>query len=244
MSEAIAFGERAPSRQPLVGRWFYLFMSLFLVAIVVFGFSHTVPFDLAAPDFPVMLMVHAGVFTAWIVLFVAQPALVVRGSLRLHRRLGWLGAGLAVAMVLLGLGAVMMALWADHVPDFYPHGLFLARGVLSMVLFGGLVGAGVALHRQGEWHKRLMLCASIVVMVPGLERGMPIPLFGAVWPIVVDGVVDLLALAGPAVDLLVRGRVHPAYLWGVGAIVGTQLVVDALAFSPVAPILLRTVGTH
>lgn len=244
MSEAIASGGRVTRRQPLVGRWFYLFMSLLLVAIVVFGFSHTVGFDLAAPDFPVMLMVHAGVFTAWIVLFVAQPALVVRGSLRLHRRLGWMGAGLAVAMVVSGLGAVMMALWTDHVPEFYPHGLFLARGVLSMALFGGLVEAGVVLRRRGEWHKRLMLCASIVVMVPGLERGMPIPLFGAVWPVVVDGVVDLLALAGPAVDLLVRGWVHPAYLWGVGAIVGTQMVVDAVAFSPLAPMLLRAVGAH
>ncbi len=244
MSETIGIAGSATSGPPRVGRWFYLAMSLVLVAIVVFGFSHTVPFDLAAPDFPMLLMVHAGVFTAWVLLFVAQPALVVRGSLRLHRRLGWLGAGLAVAMLVVGGLALLLALWSDHVPDFYPHGLFLVRGFLALALFAGLVVAGVALRRRGEWHKRLMLCAAIVVVGPGLERALPIPLLGAVWPLVADGVLDLLALAGPAVDWIVRGRVHPAYGWGVGGIVGTQLVVDAVAYSPMAAVLLGLVGAH
>lgn len=244
MSETTFIAGGAPRRPPRVGRWFYLGMSVLLIAIVALGFSHTVPFDLAAPDFPVALMVHAAVFTAWVVLFVAQPALVVRGSLRLHRRLGWVGAGLAVAMVVMGGLAVLMGLWTDHVPPFYPHALFLARGLLGLALFAGLVAAGVALRGRGEWHKRLMLCATIVVVVPGLERAMPIPLFGAVWPAVVDGVVDLLALAGPAVDLLVRGRVHPAYVWGVGAIVVVQVLVDALAYSPLALPMLRLVGAR
>ncbi len=242
MIETIAMGGSATNRPPQVGRWFYLGMSLALVAIVVLGFSQTVPFDLAAPDFPALLTVHAAVFTAWVLLFVAQPALVVRGSLRLHRRLGWLGVGLAVAMVGLGGSAILLGLWSGHVPGFYPHGLFLVRGFLALILFAGLVAGGVVLRRRGEWHKRLMLCAAIVVVGPGLERALPLPLFGALWPLVADGVLDLVALAGPAVDWIVRGRVHPAYGWGVGAIVGTQVVVDAVSYSPLAALLLRFAG--
>ncbi len=238
MSATISAADDASGRPPRVGRLFYLAMSLVLVAIVVFGFSHTVPFDLAAPDFPMLLVVHAGVFAAWVLLFVAQPALVVRGSLRLHRRLGWMGAGLTVVMLVMGGSALLLGLWSGHVPPFYPHGLFLVRGFLGLALFAGLVVAGVALRRRGEWHKRLMLCAAIVVVAPGLERALPLPLFGALWPLVADGVLDLLALAGPAVDRAVRGRVHPAYRWGVGAIVGTQAVVDAVSYSPLAPVLL------
>jgi hypothetical protein len=71
---------------------------------------------------------------------------------------------------------------------------------------------------------------------------MPIPLLGPYWFVVVDAVVDLIALAGPAVDLVYRRRVHPAYVSGVGAIVLGQVIVDVLAPSPVATALLHAVG--
>jgi hypothetical protein len=89
-----------------------------------------------------------------------------------------------------------------------------------------------------------MLCASIAVIVPGIERALPIPLLGAAWPYAADATIDLLALAGPANDLLTRGRIHPACLWGIGAIVAGQLIVDLLAPSPIATILLHLVGAH
>ncbi len=225
-----------------VGRRFYLTMSLVLAAIVIFGFSHTLPGDFAAPDFPPVLVLHGAVFLTWVLLFVAQPALVARGSLALHRKLGWFGAGLACLMVVMGAGAVLLALQQGSIPPFYPHGLFLVRGLLGISLFAGLVAAGIAKRREADWHKRLMLCASIVVIGPGLERALPIPAFGAWWPMVADGVTDLLALTGVAVDLAVRHRVHPAYLWGVGAIVATQAAIDLLASSPLAGLLLRAMG--
>ena len=218
---------------------FYLVMTVVLMAIVVFGFSHTVPGDLQVPDFPVLLVVHGAIFGAWVLVALAQPALVMNGSLALHRRLGWVGVALAVAMVVLGASAVVLALWADSVPPFYPHGLFVIRGLIGLVVFAALVGAAVARRRQAGWHKRLMLCASIAVIVPGLERAMPLFLFGARWPFVVDGVVDALLLAGPIVDWVVRRRIHPAWLWGGGVIVGGQVLVYALAPSPVAQAMLH-----
>ncbi len=237
MSDAI------PNTVPRVGRSFYLVMSLVLAAIVTYGFSHTVPGDFADPGLPPLLWLHAAVFVAWVLLFVAQPSFVARGSIALHRRLGWIGAGLAAAMVAMGGMAILFALRADTIPPFYPHGLFLTRGVIGLAVFAGLVAAGVAQRRRAEWHKRLMLCAAIVVILPGLERALPIPLIGPAWPFVVDGLAVLIALAGPACDLVVRRRIHPAYLWGVGTIVAGQGLVDALAPSPLATSALRMLGT-
>jgi hypothetical protein len=229
-------------RKARAGRPFYLVMSLVLAAIATFGFSHTVPGDLVAPGLPPLLQLHAAVFVAWVLLFVAQPAFVLQGSIALHRKLGWIGAGLAVAMIAMGASAILLALRADAVPPFYPHGLFLVRGIFGLAVFGGLVAAGVLYRRKAEWHKRLMLCASIVVIVPGLERALPIPLLGPSWPFFVDGLAVVIALAGPVCDLVARGRVHPAYYWGVGTIIGGQLLVDVLSPSPLAAAGLQVLG--
>ena len=234
----------AEPRRVAPPRRFYLVMALVLTAIVAFGFSHTIPGDLASPGFPPFLVVHGVVFATWMLLFIAQPALVSRGALGLHRRLGWFGAGLAVAMVALAAGAILAALFADHVPPFYPHGLFLARGFFGLLVFAGLVIAGIVQRRRAEWHKRLMLCASIVVIAPGLERALPIPDMGPNWPYIADGLILALAAAGPIVDLVTRRRIHPAYVWGVGAILSGQIAVDLIAASPLAPTLLHLIGAH
>ena len=87
-----------------------------------------------------------------------------------------------------------------------------------------------------------MLCASIIIIGPGLERALPLPLFGAQWPFVADGLTDLLVLAGPAVDLVVRHRVHPAYLWALASVVTTQIATDLLAPSAVTASVLKALG--
>ena len=71
---------------------------------------------------------------------------------------------------------------------------------------------------------------------------MPLSLFGDGWPFAVDGLIDAIALAGPVTDLATQRRVHPAYLWALGAIIGGQLAVYALAPSGVAAFLLHALG--
>jgi hypothetical protein len=230
-------GLQAPGR-------FYLVMALVLTAIVVFGFSHTIPYDLAAPGFPLFLVVHGVVFSAWMLLFIAQPAVAAYGSIALHRRLGWFGAGVATSMAVLASGAILLALWSDHLPSFYPPGLFVFRGFTGVATFSGLVVAAIRLRRRPQWHKRLMLCASIIVIAPGLERSLPVPMMGPFWYYGVDGLVLALAAAGPVFDLLTQRRIHPAYLWGVGAILSGQIFVDLVVASPLAPLVVRLVGGH
>ena len=231
---------RQPSRT--VGRPFYLGLSLLMAAVIVGGFSTTVPGDFTGtPALPLLLHVHGAVFTTWVLLFVAQPAFIARGSVALHRRVGGFGAVLALAMVVMGLAATFYAVHYHFVPSFFPPAIFLVMNGLGILVFGGLVAAGIVNRRRAEWHKRLMMCATISILGPGLGRLLPMDSFGAAAPLVMFGVILLFALAGPVADLLVRRRIHPAYYWGVATIVVSELAIPPLAFSPVGAALLQLV---
>ncbi|WP_395444181.1 hypothetical protein [Caulobacter sp. UC70_42] len=113
--------------------------------------------------------------------------------------------------------------------------------MLGILAFAGLIAGGVALRRKAEWHKRLMLCATITILGPGLGRLLPMPSFGEAAPLVMFGVILLFGLAGPVADLVTRKRVHPAYAWGLVAIVLSNVLVAPLAFSPLGQTLLALV---
>lgn len=221
------------------GRPFYLIMSLVMAAVIVIGFSQTVPGDFApTPGLPLLLHVHGAIFTLWVFLFVAQPAFIVRGSLKLHRQVGMLGAALAGAMVVMGLAATLFSIRHHMVPSFFPPGIFLVMNSLGILVFGGLVCAGVALRRQTEWHKRLMLCATVTLLAPALGRALPMDSFGDFAPLVMFAVVLVFALIGPAYDLMSARRIHPAYIWGVATIVTYAILIPPLGFSgPIAGLL-------
>jgi uncharacterized membrane protein YozB (DUF420 family) len=217
---------------------FYLVMSLAMAAVIIAGFSRTVPDDFTAGSkFPLLLAIHGTVFTLWIVLFVAQPAIVARGSLKLHRRIGWIGAALAFAMFVMGIAATLFAIRFNAVPSFFPPPLFLVMNTIGIAVFGGLVTAGVMLRKKAEWHKRLMLCATISILGPGIGRLLPMESFGRAAPMVMFAAILVFGLAGPIYDMIIRRRVHPAYIWGVSTIVISMVVTGPIAFTPAASAL-------
>ena len=231
-----------PRATPQVGRRFYLIMALAMAAVFVAGFSTTVPGDFApSPGLPLLLHIHGAVFTCWVLVFVAQPAFIARGSLKLHRKVGMFGAVLAAAMVVMGLAATFYAVRYHLVPSFFPPSIFLVMNGIGILVFGGLVAAGVTLRRKSEWHKRLMLCATVSILGPGLGRLLPMDSFGKAAPLVMFGVIALFAFAGPVVDLIVRRRIHSAYFWGVGAVLISMILIGPLAFSPPALALLKVI---
>ena len=223
-----------------VGRPFYLIMSIVMAVVIIAGFSQTVPDDFTrTPGLSLLLHVHGAIFTLWVFLFVAQPAFIARGTIKLHRQVGMFGTVLAGAMVVMGLAATLFSIRYHMVPSFFPPGVFLVMNSLGILVFGGLVGAGVALRRHAEWHKRLMICATVMLLAPALGRLLPMDSFGDFAPLVMFAVVLLFALAGPAFDLMATRRVHPAYIWGVAVIVVYAVAIPPLAFSPPIPELLR-----
>lgn len=51
----------------------------------------------------------------------------------------------------------------------------------------------------------------------------------------------LFAFAGPVADLTVRRKIHPAYYWGVAAILISMAIIPPVAFSPVGGVALAIV---
>lgn len=232
-------------RSAVVGRPFYLGMSVVMAAVFIGGFGKTVPGDFTdTPALPLLLHVHGAVFTLWVLLFVAQPAFIARGSVALHRKIGWLGAGLAAMMLVMGVAATLFTVHYDYIPSFFPPAIFLVMNLIGIGVFAAFVFAGIALRKRSEWHKRLMLGATVSILGPGLGRLLPMPEFGAAAPLVLFGVGMVFALAGPVADLVVRRRVHPAYYWVVCTIAVSQLAIAPLAFSPIGSELLAVVRGH
>ena len=57
----------------------------------------------ANPPRPLLLWMHGAAFSTWIVFYIAQSGLVRVRKVSVHRALGWFGAALATAMVMLGV---------------------------------------------------------------------------------------------------------------------------------------------
>ena len=213
-------------------RRFFLVMAVAVGATVFAGFGLDFRrFDWDFSGLPLHVHLHGAVFSAWILLYMLQNWLVDRGSIALHRRLGVLAAGLAAVMVVVGVATTILAIELHRVPSFFPPGVFLMLDLLGIGGFGALTAAAIAMRHQPDWHKRLMLCGTLLVMSPALGRLLPMPALGAYGPAAVFIAMVLYVIAAIAFDLRLRGTVHPAYWWGGGVLVVTQVLVGPLGFS-------------
>ncbi len=167
---------------------------------------------------PFYLHVHGLIFSTWIAFFLAQATLVAARRTDVHRKLGWIGAGLAALMVVVGTSAGILSGQRDVAAGQEDAALaFLTVPLFSMVVFLALVAAAVSLRRQTETHKRLMLLATISLLDAPLARWPGGPSLFQVYVL-----MDLLIVAGVLYDVVTRRRVNPAYLWGGVLIVGGQ----------------------
>ena len=215
--------------QPLLRTWrfFFVIMACAMAVTVFAGFAPTFylrgSFVQTRP-MSVLLHVHGVVFSAWISLFLIQTLLIARGSRRLHQRLGWIGAGIAGAMIILVTAAVIEQL--RRVNGFPPPPLALALSAFDIVVFAGLVGAALYCRKRSDWHKRFMLSATIILLGAPMFRFI-IHFVGigdmAKVSIVSTLLVDAFFLPCFAYDLLTRRRIHPAYLVALVLIVLDQV---------------------
>ncbi len=199
---------------------FFRKMAIGLSLFIILGF---IQFSLRGfvdiPAAPVWVHLHGVVFVSWLALIVTQSTLAERGSLQLHRRLGWAGAGLAALMVVLGAYTGIKAIELHRVPPFFTNAHFLVLTNFGMLVFGGVVAWAIVMRRRTDWHRRLMLTATVLLLEPALGRVLPMPLLGD-WGQAVELVLQLGVFAiAFAHDRRTRGAVHPALLWGAGVLV-------------------------
>ena len=209
-------------------RAFFGTMSIVILLIVFVGFMRT--FYLASyfgrPALSPLRVVHGTAFTSWVVLFAVQTTLIAAGRRDVHRKLGYAGAVLATIMIGLGLVLAIDSARAGHAPPGLPPLGFLIIPVFDMLVFAPLVAAAVYYRNQAAMHKRLMLIATVSLLGAAMARVTGTP--GAGGPLVFFGVPDLLLVCGAIYDRRTRGSVHPAYKWGGGLVVGSQVVRLAL----------------
>ncbi|MDH5263707.1 MAG: hypothetical protein OEX21_03035 [Betaproteobacteria bacterium] len=215
----------------LAERRFYGAAALVAALIAFVGFAPTYYLKgvFGAPALKALVHVHGIVMTLWILLFFAQVALVAARRVDLHRRLGVAGAALAAIVVVVGIATAIDGARRGVSPGPPPL-VFLAIPIGVALVFGLFVGAAVLLRRRSDWHKRLMLLASIAILTPAIAR-LPVEAIHAGGIVLFFALTDLLAIACAAYDAARNKRLHPAFGWGTLGLVLAQVGMLVLAGS-------------
>jgi hypothetical protein len=152
---------------------FFTTMSVLMLAIIFMGFASSYFLrgamfsHLASP----LVHLHGAVFSSWIILFVVQSSLVSAGNIRLHRKLGVLGAVVAGLMVVLGILTPIGTLRRGaHLPPIFTPASFLIGNMLGILFFGAFVAVAIWMRNNRIVHKRLMFIANIMLLEPALSR--------------------------------------------------------------------------
>jgi uncharacterized membrane protein YozB (DUF420 family) len=186
---------------------------------------------------PLILHLHALLFTAWMVLLSAQVWLVRGGRRALHRRLGMGTAALIAPMVLTGFlaEAYSQRYYIAHPPDSQA---FFIIPIFYVIAFGTLATLAVVKRREAAAHKRLVYLATTVIVGAAWTRLIGGPVAGVVGDGFLGMIVNtftssnLLLAALAAFDWRTRGRLHPVTLAVVPAIVASELVVSWIYHAP------------
>ncbi len=217
-------------------RGIYSGAALAISAVMFVGFARNYYLRawLGTRVIPFMVHMHGPVMAAWVLLFVTQTLLIAKHRVDLHRKFGFVGAGLAT--VVLGLGVFTIGQSIERQKPGADTTLFMELFVafdgISLLVFAGLVLTALLYRRRREIHKRLMLMAMISLLPPAYGRLIAnlthnnIELF-------VLGLMYASALSCVLVDAWRHRRVHPAFAIGsVFVIASSQLTYFAQTSTP------------
>jgi hypothetical protein len=216
---------------------FFTISAAVMAAIMVAGFSTQLAMGRSTFASPPLVHAHAIIFFGWVVLYLSQNVLVARDAMVLHRRLGWIGAGWIVPMVVLGFAVTLAMVRRGQTPFFFRPLQFLVLDPLTVLTFAGLTVAAIALRGRTRWHRRLHYCGMAMLLGPGFGRLLPMPLLTPFAWEVDFAATFVFPLIGMAADLRRSGRVHPAWWWGAGAMLACLLLVEAITYSPLGTAL-------
>jgi len=208
-------------------RYFFVAMATLILTTVFAGFAPS--FYLRSAFHPdhelsVLLHIHGLVFSAWIVLLLAQTVLIAKGSRRLHQLLGWFTVAIAAAMLLLVVLATIEQMRRGIPLEEAANDL--ALNVLGSIMFGVPLVAAVYNRKRPDWHKRLMLSATFGLLGAPILRLLLLTTHldfetAANLALVLT---DTFFLPCFAYDLLTRGRIHRAYVYGLALFIVSQIV--------------------
>jgi hypothetical protein len=203
---------------------FYRHMAIVLSLFVIIGFSRTyyLRFLTDLPPLETLVHWHSLVFSAWLLVFVAQTRLVAARRVDLHMKMGI--AALALAAVIVVTSFATTAVKAT-IPRIHPSGLtppqFTIVGIMSLVLFAGFLVLGIAFRRRAAYHKRFMVLAMIGVLSPAASRIVTQLGLREHWTYLVPVFPALFVAACLAYDWGKQRIVHPVYAIGGAALIAS-----------------------
>ena len=229
-----------------VSHWFYIGVVLLMILLNIAAFGPSLV-NQSGRNTPLpltpLVMAHAAMSVAWLLLFLTQVTLVATRRTAVHRRLGIVGAVLIVGFTVTGIYTVI----AEARRGFDLSGdlshLPLQPGADAQAAFTGqlfffatfavLAGAAEWFRRRPAVHKRLMLLAVLggltatpVAHIIGhwsvLQPWTPL-----IFPISLLCFLSMIAIG----DRVIEGRIHPVSVWGAGVVFLSNLVFN-LAIVP------------
>lgn len=222
---------------------FFFYMAMWCCLTAFAGFTPTfwLPMTHGAYMASPLITIHGLLFSGWMLFFVLQSWLVAAGRTANHRAAGLFGISLASMMFIFGIiAAIQRARDAAGVGALDAGLAFMILPIWHIAFFATMVALAIINIRRLEWHKRLMLVATISMLDAPLarlffyfvtfHRHMPVPVGLPPHPPVLKGItpweiaVDLYLLVPILFDWRTRGRPHPAYLYGGGAILALELL--------------------
>jgi len=152
-------------------------------------------------------------------LFFVQAYLVATHRIRVHRRLGILGAVLAFAVVAMGTYATVEATAREvqsHIVGRFQY--LFGLNLVNLLLFALFVVAALTLRTRPEFHKRLMLLATLSILAPAVAR---ITLLFTHNPMSQLLAFYFCVLAFVVADTVRYRRLHPAFGFGATLIIAS-----------------------
>ena len=214
------------------GETFYLLVGLYVAALGLFGFARNfylrpfgaTPLADAGPIY-IGVVVHALLFTAWLVLAVWQPLQIRHGNLARHKRTGVATAWLAVGLIVTGIyvGGVQ----ASRMVAAGSDAGFFAVPLIIMIGFAIAFGLAVHFRTRPDWHKRWIVVAHAQLLEPAAARALStldLPVFP---PILL--VISCPVWAGLIYDLAAKRRIPGIYIVGLILVLGSGALRHGLA---------------
>ena len=257
--------DRSPSKRNAtdekggISSFVYVLLAIWFVIAAIASFAPTSSalvsrvYSGQQPVPPFIVHFHAASMSLWLVLLLTQSILGHTKRRRIHRRLGLLSLLLAPCILFSMYG---MDLWGvetfnvestvvasavappERITQLkeYASSILLIHGASYLLFPAFYLWAFLVRRKDNETHKRLMILATLVLMIPGLGRLLSIthvlPDFGM-------SLLDarhfyLLVLIAPALvyEVIKRRIPHRAYLVGVALLVGWMVTAHYLWTSP------------
>lgn len=240
-------------RAHVIDRWIYVFMAALFNVIVLTGFVPDSLRRIASvkagqrPPFPLVAHVHAVLMGSFLLLLLAQTALVATGRSHLHQRLGQMAMLLAPALVIAGVILAPTnyhAAWnAAQSSSPVLRGAMAARfpgldnillGQIRIgILFSLFLAIGIrARGRDPGFHKRMMILATATTLTVAIDRITWLPTTFPGSPLASD--LYILFAVAPLVtwDVFRKRSVHRAYWVWFPIYLAASVVVNMLWDTP------------